>query len=686
MADRMRQVSGRTSRHRRGPHSSRGGGPERFGRRALPGLRRRFLLVGVLFGLAASGLVYRAVDLQVLQHPRFAQMSKEQALRKLVLTPQRGRILDRNGEALAVSVEVPSIRADPSKIRDPRAAARKLAAVLHLDAGALEARLRRGRYFAWVKRRVSPEEVEAVRALNLPGIGFTQEPRRFYPHREAAAQVLGFAGVDGVGLEGLELALDRVLRGTPRLATALRDARGNHLLAGGDTPDPTELSGATVELTLDRTIQWIAERALTEGAVAARARGATAVVLEPKTGAILAMANWPTYNPNEPGRSTKDARRNRAVTDIYEPGSVFKVFTIAAAIEAGVVRPNETFDCEGGALRIGRQTIHDSRPHGVLSVGEILKVSSNIGAAKIAFRLGKEGLVEALRAFGFGRRTGSGLPGEQPGILRPPERLSNVGLATVAYGQGVSATALQVAAAMAVVANGGRLMRPFVVSRIRDASGRILEERHPERVRTVLSEGTARTVTRMMERVVEPGGTGRRAAVPGYPVAGKTGTSEKVDPLTRTYSPDKRIASFAGFVPADEPRLVVVVVVDEPQGVKYGGVVAAPIFARIAEEALRYLGVPRRTDVPGVLLAQAPVVEAEEGGAALPEILVPPPEGKTLVPELLGEDLRTALRLLGERGLLAEVEGSGRVVRQEPRPGTIAGPGDVVRLSLDTKR
>ncbi|RMG16121.1 MAG: PASTA domain-containing protein [Deltaproteobacteria bacterium] len=648
----------------------------------LPGIRLRIAIVAALFLVAGATLLWRAADLQIVQQGRFREMSREQALRRLVLTPPRGRIVDRKGEALAVSVEVDSIRADPSKIRDVPGTARRLAAVLHIDAARLERRLRRGRYFAWVKRRVSPEEARAVRALGLPGIGFTREPRRFYPHRELAAQVLGFAGIDGVGLEGLELALDSALRGTPRLATALRDARGNHLLADPEGADPADLAGGSAELTLDRTLQWIAERALAEGATKAGAKGATAVVLDPHSGEILAMANHPTYNPNQPGRSTKAARRNRAVTDIYEPGSVFKVFTIAAALETGAVAPTERFDCEGGAMRIGGHTIHDSRPHGVLSVTEILKVSSNIGAAKIARRLGKEGLVEALAAFGFGRRTGSGLPGEQPGILRPASSLSEVGLATVSYGQGVSATALQVATALSAIANGGRLMRPFVVARVRNGQGEVIEETRPKQVRRILSPGTARQVARMMEAVVAPGGTGTRARVPGYRVAGKTGTSEKVDPLTRTYSPDKRVASFAGFVPADTPRLVIVVVVDEPQGVKYGGVVAAPIFARIAEESLRYLGVPRQAGASEALLAEAPVAQAEEGGAALPEILAPPPEGKTLVPDLLGLDLRSALRILAERDLDVQIEGTGVVVEQGPHAGAIASPGDVVRLVL----
>lgn len=666
-----------------GPGPGVAGGDDGFDRRALKWLRLRLYFLAGIFALGFGALVFRAVDLQVVQRDRFVGMAEDQALREVVLTPRRGKIMDRGGEALALSVDVDSVRADPSRIEDLPGTVAALSKALHLNRKKLKRRLSHGRYFAWVKRRVSPEEAARVRALHLPGIGLTREARRFYPHRELASHLLGFAGIDGRGLEGLELTLDDTLRGTARSASALRDARGGRLFETPG-PDPEQLGGGSVTLTLDRTLQWITEKALDKAVREAKAKDGMAVVLDPRTGEILAAATRPTFNPNDPASSTRDSRRNRVVTDIYEPGSTFKVFNVASALEEGLVRPDEVFDCEHGAARIGGHTIHDSHPYDRLTVGEIVKVSSNIGSAKIAARLGKERLVEHLAAFGFGERTGVSLPGEQPGILRPADRLSDVGLATLSFGQGVSATPLQVASAIGAVANGGKLMRPFLVREVRDETGAVVEHKAPSLVRTVVSERTAHLVTRMMETVVGEGGTAPRAAVPGYRVAGKTGTSQKVDPVTRSYSVTKRVGSFVGFLPAEDPRLVILVVIDEPQGVTYGGVVAAPAFREIAEGAMRYLGVPPSApleqDEEAPAIAEVAPDEAE--GAVLPAFLAPPPEGKTLVPDLSGMDVRRAVRLLAERHLEARPSGTGLVTKQTPHAGTIAAPGDSVELAL----
>ncbi len=660
-----------------------GRGETALDRQARKWVRLRIGVLAVAFAAAFLTLAGRAVDLQLVQKARFQEMVADQTLREMVLTPRRGRILDRHGDPLAVSVDVPSVRADPSRIQDLQRTVHALAKVLHLDPGALRDRLEHGRYFAWVKRRVSPEEAQAVKALKLPGIGLTRESQRFYPHRELAAQLLGFAGIDGHGLAGLELELDHALRGTPRSASVLRDAHGNRLLSAG-IPDPEALDGGQVTLTLDRTLQYLTEKALGEAYRKAKAKDAMAVVLDPRTGAILAAATRPTFNPNDPGDSDDQERRDRIVTDIYEPGSVFKVFSLSAAMQLGLVTPDTVFDCDEGSTVIGGRVIHDSHEHGKLTVTRILKVSSNIGASKVAALTGKQRLVDFYHRFGFGERTGVKLPGEQPGIVRPASSLSDVGLATISFGQGVSATPLQVATALAAVANGGTLMRPYLVSQVRDDDGKVVSKRGPEAVRQVISRHTAREMTQMMETVVEPGGTAPLAAVPGYVVAGKTGTSQKVDPVTHGYSLEKRVGSFGGFLPADDPRLVILVVIDEPSGVKYGGIVAAPAFREIAENAMRYLGIPpsRPVDDASAPVARAAPPPDDGSDVALPPDLTPPPAGKTLVPDLSGLDLRRAVGLLASRHLEARVDGSGLVAKQTPAAGAIVSPGQSVALTL----
>ena len=411
------------------------GGEGALDRQARKWVRLRVWVLGLAFAAAFLTLAGRAVDLQLVQKARFQEMVADQTLREMVLTPRRGRILDRHGDPLAVSVDVPSVRADPSRIQDLPGTVRALAKALHLDPHALRDRLEHGRYFAWVKRRVSPEEAAAVRALKLPGIGLTRESQRFYPHRALAAQLLGFAGIDGHGLAGLELELDHALRGTPRSASVLRDAHGNRLLSAG-VPDPEALDGGQVTLTLDRTLQYLTEKALGEAYRKAKAKDAMAVVLDPRTGAILAAATRPTFNPNDPGDSDDQERRDRIVTDIYEPGSVFKVFSLSAAMQLGLVTPETVFDCDEGSTVIGGRVIDDSHEHGKLTVTRILKVSSNIGASKVAELTGKQRLVDYYHRFGFGKRTGVRLPGEQPGIVRPASALSDVGLATISFGQG----------------------------------------------------------------------------------------------------------------------------------------------------------------------------------------------------------------------------------------------------------
>jgi len=632
-------------------------------------------------------------------------MAQEQTLREVVVRQQRGLIEDHNGETLALSVDVDSVRADPSKMEHPKAAARALAKVLELDALTLERRFEKGRFFAWVKRRVSPEEAAEVSALALPGVSLVRESRRFYPHRELGAQVLGMVGIDGEGLSGLELSLDHTLIGRPLSAAAVRDAHGHRLLQD-DLLDGEGSSVARVTLTMDRSIQWITQKALGRAVRASNAVAGMAVVMEPSTGSILALASEPVFNPNDPGSAKRSARRNRTLTDIYEPGSTFKIFTLGAALEAGLYTPKSVIDCEGGAFALGGQVIHDSHPHGRLSLTEVLSKSSNIGAAKIALKLGPERFVATLESLGFGSKSELRLPGEQRGMLRRAEQISSLELGTISFGQGVAVTPMQLTTAVSAVANRGVMMSPFLVSEIHGGEGEQSEKREPRVKGRIFSEETAEALTKMMIEVTKRGGTAPLAAVPGFRVAGKTGTSQKVDPITRSYSVEKRIGSFVGFVPANAPRLVILVVIDEPQGVKYGGVVAAPAFREIALESLRYLGVPptepeelealsredravaktEHAKAQEKQKALAMIRDAEENVASLAvAAAIPVPRGQTRVPDLRGLDASLASYRLVDAQLVPSLEGTGVVRAQVPAPGALVALGERVGLRLSPR-
>jgi len=539
--------------------------------------------------LAFLGLGYRAFGLQVREAPRLRSMAEEQYLKEVEVGVHRGTIFDRNGAVLAQSVEVDSIYANPRQISGDKAEiARRIAEALRLRPDEVRAKLEQHRYFVWIKRRVTREEAMAVQALGIPGLGFTTEPRRFYPYGEMAGTLLGHSDVDGRGLDGVELALDTHLRGERRTVASLRDALGRELFVGG-LPESQHPKANNVVLTIDKFLQYAAERALAEGVEKQRARAGTLVAMDPRTGHILAMASLPGVDPNRPEAFRGVEARNRAVTDPYEPGSTMKVFTVAAALDANVVRPTEMWNCENGRMQIGKHTIHDAHPHGVLSTAEVIQKSSNIGAFKIARRLGRERLHQYLLAFGFGQRTGIETPGERAGRVRPPERWGEIGLATVAFGQGITATPLQLLRALAAIGNGGVLVRPTLLLKVRDATGKtIYEPSHTEK--RVLRPEAARAMVEMLKLVTQKGGTATQAAIPGFEVGGKTGTAQKVEPGTGHYSKDKVIGSFMGLVPANEPRLAVIVVIDEPRVDHYGGLVAAPVFRRFAEEALRYLG------------------------------------------------------------------------------------------------
>lgn len=639
-------------------------------------LRIRF--IGGFFVLFFSLVVCRAFYLQVVKRDHLLKLADRQHQKIVPLTPARGTIYDANGSALAVSVEMDSCFAEPKSIADLDDAAARLSPVLGFPKETLLRKLQGNKNFVWLQRRLTPDVVKRIRALNIDGIGFVKETKRFYPNSEVAAHVIGFTGVDPEGLEGIELRYDStILGGTGYLVTE-RDALGRDVALKGTVIQDGAM-GHNVVLTLDKNIQYIAEKELAKAVDGSGARAGTAIVMDPHTGRVLAMANYPTFNLNAHGAYHQSLWRNRAVADSYEPGSTFKVFLIASALEEKVIRPGDRINCEGGSFSIGGRTIHDTHKYGSLSIPEILKYSSNIGSAKIGNRLGASRLYSYLRNFGFGARTGIDLPGEAGGTLRDWNQWYGIDLATVSFGQGVTASSIQLAAAFSAIANGGTLMKPYLVERVVDSEGNVIKSSSPQPLRRVVSETTAKNVARMMEGVAVEGGTGTNAAVEGFRVAGKTGTAQKVDPVTRGYSLTKRTASFIGFVPADRPRLTILVMVDEPKTSPYGGVVAAPAFSSIALQSLCYLKVPPDGIVrskPKVVEAKADQPTGDDLSAAEGEI-VDAGEG-VVMPNFRGMSMRQALKTMEERGINVRLMGSGRAVEQSPLPGHRVGPSDQV--------
>jgi cell division protein FtsI (penicillin-binding protein 3) len=664
--------------------------PRVLARRRASFLRMRIALLAVLLLSGAGAVVHRAYVLQVRDAPKLRAMAEEQYLKDIRLSPKRGTIYDRNGAELAVSVDIDSVHANPRMLREQGAdtahIAQQLAALLGVDAAQIAERLAADRHFVWIKRRVSPKEAKAVAALEIPGIGLTAESRRFYPNRELAAHVLGFANVDGNGIEGLELQLDVQLRGSSELVPAIRDRRGR-VVFSEQLLDDRAAQGDDVVLTLDKTVQHIAERELELAVRTFEAKGGSIVALDPATGEIAAIANFPSFNPNQPSAAHASHRRNRAITDRFEPGSTIKPFTIAGALSAGAVRANQRIDCEQGAMRVAQYTIHDTHKWDALTPSEILTYSSNIGTAKIGVSLGRARLYRTLRDFGFGATTGVGLPGETVGILRHHKRWYDMDAATIAFGQGMSTTALQMAVATGAIANRGRLMRPTVIRRIEDARGDVVEESLPYVQRQVVPPRVASRVADMLISATGAEGTGAEASIDGYLVAGKTGTAQKADYVHGGYADGKWVSSFVGFAPARKPRLVIAVVIDEPMIAHHGGTVAAPAFRRVMEASLRHLGViatvqpeeraagkPRRP-------AAAPARSSEPAADAADERRLAP--GEQRVPDLLGRNARAALVAAQAAGFPLALRGSGQVVTQRPSPGEIAFAGTLLEVALE---
>jgi cell division protein FtsI (penicillin-binding protein 3) len=633
-------------------------------------------VAAALFGVLFALMGWRAFQLQVLDGERLRRMGERQHLKEWIVLPKRGSVFDRSGEPLAVSLEAQSVYARPRLIKDLETASRGLARALGLDAAELERRFKAGKPFVWVKRQVSPKEAERVRELNIVGVGTFYEPNRYYPHGQLAGQMIGFVGRDSQGLEGLELSYDQYIKGETRSSVVERDALGRRVLARG-LEEIQMPPGADIHLTFDASVQYLAEKELEAAVVKFRAKAGIAIAVEPFKGEILALANYPFFNPNQFVQRTPNQWRNRAVTDSFEPGSTFKTILAAAALEEGVVGKEDLFYCENGKYSFAGRTIHDTHEYGWIPFSKIIQYSSNIGVTKVAEKLKRDRYFGYIEKFGFGRLTGVDLPGEVPGAVRSPDRWAPIDLATHAFGQGIAVTPLQLAMAYAAVANGGFLMRPYVVRRVVAPGGETLVENQPHVIRRVISEKTARTLTTILKGVIDEGGTGVMAEIEGFDVAGKTGTAQKPDLVRGGYSAKKRVASFVGFVPADDPRVVLAVVVDEPEVNVYGGVVAAPVFRNIATGVLRHLSVAPERPEPPALPALKPVRADKWRGEDPTD-----PNAPFAVPDFTGLSLREALERARALKLRIEVRGSGYVVKQFPVAGSPWDGAEILTLSL----
>jgi cell division protein FtsI (penicillin-binding protein 3) len=660
--------------------------------------RIRVFIVAVVAVLWMGAVLARLSTLQLFRYTEYLGRAQRQQQRIVEISPKRGVLYDRNLRELAMSIAVDSLFAVPSEISDAPMVARLLSGVLEISPAEIETKMQGSRSFVWLARKLPPEQVQRIEALNLRGIYFQKESRRFYPKRELAAHVLGYVDVDEKGLAGVEYAFDKQVRPRPGKLLILADARRRWY----DRSEQAADAGESVVLTLDEKIQYIAEKELAAAIAKTHAQAGTIVVQDPNTGELLAVANWPTFNPNQPGESAQEAHMNRAVAATYEPGSTFKIVTVAAALEEGITRPDEIVDCQMGAIYINGHRIRDHKPFGLLTVSQILAKSSDVGAIKLGLRLGAPKFYDYIRAFGFGQSTGIELPGETRGLLKRVEKWTPASVGAISMGQEVGVTSVQLVSAFSAIANGGVLYRSRIVRELRRGAQVI-----PASIATparVISPKTAATLRRMFEGVVLEG-TGNLARLDGYSAAGKTGTAQKVDPTTGTYSTTQFISSFVGFAPVNTPAITVLVALDSPAGVYHGGDVAAPIFKRVAEQVLGYLDVPHdvaispaqqmaalhgkpqpRPDVSDFDPAQVenagtpsrlPVFPAEPATpqlwSAAPTVALAEGEG-VAVPRLAGMTVRSVTEQCMKLGLNPVLIGTGVAVEQNP------GAGASVRL------
>ena len=666
---------------------------------------RRALFVSL--GLVAWMLLIggRLVQLQVSQHDDFTSRARNQQLSAVETSPTRGQVLDRQGRELARSIETESFYADPRDISDPNDTAKRIAAITGQDREELARRLAAAidakKQFVWISRRLAIESANKLDAMELKGVFSRKESKRYYPNDSLAAHVLGFVGAEQNGLSGVEQFYNEKISGEAGKVYLERDAERRVFESYEVRPNP----GQTVVLTIDQTIQYRTEQALSAAVERAHAKSGTAIVMDPQTGEILALANAPSFDPNEPTKDSAEARVNSALQNTYEPGSTFKIVAYSAAIEKGLVRPEDKIDCQMGQITVAGRLIHDHHPFGVLTIADALAQSSNVGAIKLGLLVGNESMYDYMKRLGFGSRTGIDLAGESAGQLRALSRWQPSSIGSLAMGQEIGVTPLQMASAYCVLANDGLLVKPHVVRELRSPDGAIVFQAKPE-TRRALKPETTQALRNMLEGVTLRG-TARKAQLDGYTAAGKTGTAQKIDPRTHAYSATKYIGSFVGFAPVEHPAVVIIVVIDEPQGAYHGGDVAAPVFREIAEQILPDLNVTPDIEFKGApqSIAQAAgpspqqtkedqqKTEARE--ATLPQVAARSFSGQTkevvfavatkraaLMPDLRGQSVRDALRTCQQLGLRLEARGEGHAMRQTPGPGAEVDPGLVVHVDF----
>jgi cell division protein FtsI (penicillin-binding protein 3) len=619
-------------------------------------------------------LVFRAFHLQIMTGKTYKNLAEQQHKKALQLHPERGIIFVRNGEKLAASILADSVFADPSKIDNVDEAAAQLAAVTGQPKKTIAQQIAKSKNFCWVARMITPAQSEQIKNLKLEGVYLIQEPKRFYPNRELAGQIIGFVGMDSNGLEGLEMRYDSYLRGEPEKILWGRDARGKKLYLPERSVAKKD-EQLNLVLTLDSRIQHAVESNLKEAILRTRARGGFIIVMDPRTGEILAMANSPVFNPNAYASATADNKRNKAITDCFDPGSTFKPFLVAAAIEEGIVQETDRFNCENGAYRVANATFHEAnrKRYGVLTVREVLKYSSNIGSVKISEKLGREKFHRYIRDFGFGQKTNIELPGEIAGLLRPWQNWTQVDTSTVAFGQGISVTAIQLVSALSAIANDGVLMQPHIVKKFVDANGQTVREFAPTAVRRVISADTARRMTTMLTNVVgEEGGTGKNAALVNVDVAGKTGTAQKFDFANKRFSSERVRTSFMGFFPSENPRFVMLVSIDEPQLHKWGGQAAAPVFKSISQQLIRCFehDIWETPPVQEQEINTGTKIQLVSTPAVIPAASAAVTEEEAVMPDFRGMTVRQALKAAQEKGIEMKVSGSGWASSQKPAPGS----------------
>jgi cell division protein FtsI (penicillin-binding protein 3) len=676
---------------------------------------RLLIVVGVAF-LWMTAVFGRLTYLQLIRHSEYMSRAMRQQKRTIEIDPKRGTIFDRNMRPLAMSVPVGSAFAIPSEIKDTTMAARLLSGVLRIPPDILREKLESGSTFVWVKRKMAQEEGEAVRSLNLKGIYFQEENKRYYPKLDMAAHVLGFVDVDEHGLGGIEYEYDNRIRGKGEKIVVMSDARQQKFDGSEARQDP----GESVVLTLDEKIQYIAERELAAVIQKVHAPAGSVIVQDPNTGAILALANWPKFNPNSATSVPTEARMDRAVSAIYEPGSTFKLITLAAAFDQNLIRAEEVFNCENGSIVVAGHRIHDHKKYGDLTVAEILANSSDVGAIKIALRLGPPRFNDYIHAFGFGSPSGVDLPGESRGLVQRLEHWGSFSIGSISMGQEVGVTPLQMINAVSAVANGGLLYKPRVVEEMRRGD-RVLPLEGPSapaEPKRVIRPETAATMRRLMEGVIL-NGTGKPARLDGWTAGGKTGTAQKIDPANGRYSRTKVIASFIGFAPINNPAVTILVSVDSPEGWPHdGAAVSAPVFKRIAEQVLPYLDVPRdvplnprlvqtayrqnreresaamEDDTPMDFLAPAEMTEqiakaaeiaAVQQAPQAPNVTVTMDEGGDIqVPDFKGRTMREVADTCMRLGLNPVLVGSSLALQQSPTAGSKVRRGAKIRVEFGT--